>query len=201
MIGFLQPAPISAAAQRLFDEDVTDVGYVMNASRLWAYQPEALTALFDLARSAAGRFAIRQRAILVSACAAAAGDSYCALAWGARLAARAGADTAAGVLAGDDTGLTVPEQAMAAWARTLGRRSGETTPADLDALRAAGFTDEDIFAMTAFVGIRLAIMVINDALGLPPDAELRDAAPGAVRDAVTFGRPVVGVTSSVTFSE
>lgn len=197
MIGYLQAAPVSAAAQRLFDEDVADEGYVMNASRLWAYQPELLTALFDLGRSAtAGRFSLRQRAILVSACAAAAGDSYCALAWGTRLAAKAGADTAAGVLAGDDAGLTPAEQAMAAWARTVVRRSSETTPADLDALRAADVTDEDIFAMTAFVAIRLAVMVVNDALGLPPDAELHSAAPRAVQDAVTFGRPAVLVTSS-----
>lgn len=193
MNGYLQPAPVSATAQRLFDEDLADVGYVMNVSRLWAYQPELLSALFDLGRSAtAGRFDLRQRAILVSACAAATGDSYCALAWGTRLAARAGADTAAGVLAGDDTGLAAAEQAMAAWARTVVRRSAETTPADLDALRAADFTDEDIFAMTVFVAIRLAIMMVNDALGLPPDSELHDAAPNAVQDAVTFGRPVRG---------
>ena len=192
MIGYLQPAPVSAAAQRLFDGNLADEGYVTNVSRLWAYQPELLPSLFDLGRSAtAGRFDIRQRAILVSACAAAAGDSYCALAWGTRLAVRAGADTAAGVLTGDDSGLTAAEQAMAAWARTVVRRSSETTPADLDALRAAGFTDEDIFAMTAFVGIRLAIMVVNDALGVPPDAQLHDAAPSAVQDAVTYGRPVL----------
>jgi alkylhydroperoxidase family enzyme len=196
VIGHLKQAPVSAAAQRLFDEDLADEGYVMNVSRLWAYQPDVLSALFDLARTAtAGRFDIRQRAVLVSASAGAVGDAYFALAWGNRLAARAGADTAAGVINGDDSGLTAAEQAMAAWARTVVRRPGETTPADLDALRAAGASDEDIFAMTVFVGIRIAVMVINDALGVPPDAELRDAVPGAVRDAVTFGRPVGVVTS------
>ena len=192
MIGHLQQAPVSAGAQRLYDEDMAEVGYVMNVSRLWAYQPELLSALFDLARSAtARRFDLRQRGILVSACAGAAGDSYCALAWGTRLAGWADPDVAAAVIAGDDAGLSAAEEAMAAWARTVVRRSGETTPADLDALRAAGFSDEDIFAMTAFVGIRLALMRINDALGLPPDAELHDAAPSAVQDAVTFGRPVL----------
>jgi alkylhydroperoxidase family enzyme len=189
VIGYLQPAPVSAAAQKLFDEDVAETGYILNVSRLWAYRPDLLAALFDLGRSAAAaRFDIRQRAILVSASAAAVGDSYCALAWGTRLAVRAGADTAAGVLAGDDAGLTAAEQAMAAWARTVARRSSETTPADLDALRAAGFTDEDIFTMTTFVAVRLAIMIVNDALGVPPDSQLRDAAPSAIQDAVTFGR-------------
>jgi uncharacterized peroxidase-related enzyme len=192
MIGFLQSAPHSPAAQQLFDEDISDVGYVMNVSRLWSYQPESLTALFDLSRSiTAGRFDLRQRAILVSTCAAATGDSYCALAWGTRLAARAGAETAANVIAGDDAGLTAAEQAMAAWARTIVRRSSETTTADLGALRDAGFSDDEIFAMTAFVAVRLAIMVVNDALGLHPDVELHDAAPTAVQHAVTFGRPAV----------
>src|SRR6185437_16666453 len=99
MIGFLKQAPPSAAVETLFAEDVDELGYVMNVSRLWAYQPESLTGLFDLARAVtAGRFDLRQRAVLVAACAAAAGDSYCSLAWGVRLAATAGEETAAGVL-------------------------------------------------------------------------------------------------------
>lgn len=47
-IGFLGVPEATVEAQRLFDEDVTDVGYVMNVSRLWAYQPDLMTGLFEL---------------------------------------------------------------------------------------------------------------------------------------------------------
>ena len=47
-IGFLEAQAPDADAQRIFDEDVEELGYVMNVSKLWAYQPLTLTHLFDL---------------------------------------------------------------------------------------------------------------------------------------------------------
>ena len=44
--------------------------------------------------------------------------------------------------------------------------------------------------MTVFVSLRLAFSTVNDALGLRPDAGLRRTAPAALRDAVSFGRPI-----------
>ncbi|MET0323906.1 MAG: class I SAM-dependent methyltransferase, partial [Ilumatobacteraceae bacterium] len=46
--GFLAAAPHSDDAQQLYDEDVEELGYVMNASRLWAHLPRAQVGLFDL---------------------------------------------------------------------------------------------------------------------------------------------------------
>jgi len=101
-IGFLRIPEVTAEAQQSFDEDIAELGYVMNVSRLWSYQPATATGLFDLVRQAIAvdRLSVRQRAILVAACASAFGDSYCALVWGSRLAQRSDADTAAGVLRG-----------------------------------------------------------------------------------------------------
>ncbi len=191
MIGFLRTPAMSDAAQRLFDENLADPGFVMNVSRLWAYQPDLLTSLFDLMRATtAHRLSLRQRAVLVAACASAFGDSYCSLAWGARLATATDHATAAGVIAGDDAGLTPAEQAMAAWARAVARRPNDTRATDVGGLRDAGFSDPEIFAMTVFVALRIALSTVNDALGVGPDTEFRDEVPAAVRAAVTFGRPM-----------
>src|ERR1700677_1646759 len=83
-IGFLEMPEVSDAAQRMFDEDVEDYGFVMNASRLWAYAPEVCERLFDLLGSVTklGSLSLRQRSILVAATASTRGDAYCALAWG-----------------------------------------------------------------------------------------------------------------------
>ena len=51
-IGFLDVPLVTPEGQAIFDEDVAEDGYVMNVSRLWAYNPALVTGLFDLMRSA-----------------------------------------------------------------------------------------------------------------------------------------------------
>ena len=79
---------------------------------------------------------------------------------------------------------------MAAWARRVASDPNATTPADLQALRDSGLDDGQIFAITAFVALRLAFSTINDSLGAQPDAQLAESLHPAVREAVTYGRPV-----------
>ncbi|WP_035853612.1 hypothetical protein [Cryptosporangium arvum] len=185
MTGYLTDPPASAEGDALFAEDEADLGYVMNATRLWAHDPAAERALFALmGQVAAPALDLRRRAILVSATASAFGDPYCSLAWGTRLARVAGDDVAAAVLTGDDAALPAPERAMAAWARRVARAPHATTPADVDALRGAGFPDAEIFAMTVFIALRLAFSTVNNALGATPDPDLHADAPEPVRDAL-----------------
>jgi uncharacterized peroxidase-related enzyme len=192
MSGFLGEPPATEGTRRLHAEDVDELGFVMNTTRLWAHRPAVQAELFALMRRVVEPLGLdaRRRAVLVAACASAFGDSYCALAWGARLADAADADLAAGVLRGDDSGLDPAERALAGWARAVARDPGATTAAEVRVLRDAGFTDADVFAITVFVALRLAFSTVNDALGARPDAQLAAAAPRAVREAVVFGRPV-----------
>jgi uncharacterized peroxidase-related enzyme len=189
---FLREPPVSPDVRALYDEDLEDDGYVWNVSRLWAHQPGTLKQLFGLMSQAfaPGGLTFRQRGILVTAAASALGDSYCSLAWGGKLGQASDPATAAGVLDGSDTGLTGQEKAMAAWARKVATDPNATTPADIQALREAGLDDGQIFAVTAFVALRLAFSTVNDALGAQPDAQLAASLPPEVRAAVTYGRPV-----------
>ena len=189
---FLDDAPPSTGAQRLFDDDLKGLGYVMNSSKLWAHDPAALDGLAELLGhvTKTGSLTFRQRAILVASCASALGDSYCSLAWGKKLAGEAGVEVAERVLRGDDAPLDRAERALARWARQLARDPNSTTAADVLALRAAGFADAQIFAISVFVALRIAFSTVNDALGAQPDQQLGADAPTAVRDAVTFGRPI-----------
>ena len=79
---------------------------------------------------------------------------------------------------------------MAAWARRVAADPNATTPADIQALRDSGLGDGQIFAITAFVALRLAFSTINDSLGAQPDAQLAQSLPPEVREAVTYGRSV-----------
>jgi alkylhydroperoxidase family enzyme len=190
-VGFLESPQPNTAVQRLYDDDVQQLGYVMNLSRLWGHQPELHSGLFDLVGRAAhaGGLTFRQRGILITAFASAFGDSYCSLAWGKKLAGVAGADLAGAVLRGDDDELAPMERALARWARKVTRHPSRTEASDVQDLRDVGYDDVQIFAITTFIALRIAFAVVNDALGARPDHELITTAPTTVRDAVTYGRP------------
>jgi uncharacterized peroxidase-related enzyme len=184
-----EPAP-TPRIQALYDADVASYGYVMNLNRAWAHHPDAHDALFELVGSVAeaGDLSLRERGILVTACASTMGDSYCSLAWGGKLASESDPALAAAVLTGTDEGLTEAERAMAAWARKIAADPNGTTAGDVQGLRDAGLDDGRIFAITAFVALRQAFSTVNDALGAEPDDQLRGGAPPEVRAAVTWGR-------------
>ena len=54
---------------RLFNDDIDEVGYVMNATRMWAYQPEVHDGMFDLMAATAEAYGLdlRARGILILA--------------------------------------------------------------------------------------------------------------------------------------
>ncbi|WP_149256925.1 carboxymuconolactone decarboxylase family protein [Actinomadura sp. K4S16] len=199
-IGFLAAPPPTDEARHMFDEDVADTGHVMNTSRLWAYRPDLVAGLFELLREAgtAAGLSFRERGVLVAACASAAGDSYCSLAWGSRLAEASDAGTAAAVLRGTDNGLTARERAMAGWVRKVAGSPHATAGEDVQELRDAGWDDPEIFAITVFAALRIAFSTVNGALGARPDAAFRATAPPAVLDAVTYGRPIEDEPSKLT---
>ncbi len=191
--GFLaEPAELTESARTLYAEDVDDVGYVMNLSRAWAHDADAVLALTGLARTVASTAGLtpRERGVLVLAIASTVGDSYCSLMWGNRMATWASPEVAAALLSGRDDLLDPRERALAAWARQVVSDPNGTEAADVGTLRAVGFDDAQILGITTFVALRLAFTTVNDALGARPDAALRTSVPAVVVDAVTYGRPI-----------
>lgn len=196
--GFLAPAPMSDEVAALYKEDIDELGYVMNGSRAWGYQPRAYDQLFELLKSviAPAGLSLRQRGVLVAATASTYGDSYCSLAWGSKLAMWADPDTAGAVLCGDDAPLDATERALARWARQVAHDPSATSAGDLAPLRDAGFDDAQIFGITAYVALRIAFSTVNDALGAEPDQQYLTTAPAPVLDAVTWGRPIADTPSA-----
>ena len=190
---FLREPPTNDANSALYARDVADDGYVANFTTLWGWRPDVFNAFYSLRSllTEQSGLSLRDRAILVCATASNLGDSYCALAWGATLASESDPAIAAAVLQRKaPVQLTARENALAAWAARVVRDPNAVTAADVDCLRAAEFTDQQIFDMTVFIAFRVAFSTVNDALGARPDFQLAAAAPAAVRDAVDFGRGV-----------
>ncbi|MER7443805.1 carboxymuconolactone decarboxylase family protein [Micromonospora avicenniae] len=190
---FLADPPQSPAVAAAYDADVTSDGYVNNLTRVWCWRPDVLTSFEALRADLLGESGLSSReiAVMVAATAAARGDAYCALAWGSRLAEFSDEVTAARVLQGVDGDLSERESALADWSRQVVHDPNATTEADLDRLRDAGLNDREIFEATTLIAFRLAFSTVNDALGARPDAQLAEKAPKLVREAVTYGRPVL----------
>lgn len=190
---FLQTPPDTSATLKLYQHDLDVRGFVMNLSRAWAWRPDVMKSFSDLRTQLTSESSLSQRdlAIIVCTTAATLGDSYCALAWGQTLANNANPATAAAVLlAADVEDMTPRDLALAHWVRKVAKKPNSTTADDIDTLRAAGFSDPEIFEATAFTAFRVAFSTVNDALGAQPDWQLAESAPSEVRSAVTFGRPV-----------
>ncbi len=186
----LDHPPASSAVDALFESDLESEGYVMNLTRLWGWRPDVADAFGDARSTLLGDCELTDAdvALLVAATAAARSDSYCALAWGRRLATHVGPETAGSVVAGGLDGLDERGRALTVWARQVVADPNATTPDDVQALRDAGLSDRAVFEATAHIAFRLAFSTVNDALAAAPDAQVAVAAPAAVREAVTFGR-------------
>ena len=188
---FLDHPPTSESVDVAFAHDLQNEGYVMNLTRLWCWRPEVADAYGDVRATLLDDCELTDAdvALLVAATAAARSDSYCSLAWGRRLAEHVGPEAAASVLAGGLDGLDERARAITIWARQVVVDPNATSTADVQSLRDVGLSDRAIFEATAHVAFRLAFSTVNDALGAAPDAQVAHAAPEAVREAVTFGRP------------
>jgi alkylhydroperoxidase family enzyme len=85
---FLSDPEMDAAVSAAYEEDLGSDGYVNNLTRVWCWRPDVL-ASFQTIRTdlmASSGLSRLELAVLVTATAAARGDSYCTLAWGTRLA-------------------------------------------------------------------------------------------------------------------
>ena len=185
-VGYLHPATPTAALDEQAGGERERIGFVMNATRLWGHLPGAKQSLFDLMELAVegASLTFRQRAVLVTASAATLGDPYCSLAWGSRLADHAGVEVATHILGHRCDLLDDDDRVLAEWARKAVAYPTATTTDDIDRLRAAGFSDDQIFSLTAFVALRVTFSTVNGSLGAGPDHELVDRAPEELRRCV-----------------
>jgi alkylhydroperoxidase family enzyme len=177
--GYLRPADPSADFEEQARDERERLGFVMNATRVWAHLPGAKSSLFALmeATASAASLTFRQRAVLVTTTATSLGDPYCSLAWGTRLAGHAGIEVATSIIHQEHDRLAEDDRVLADWARAVAGDPTATTAQDVDRLREAGFADEQIFALTAYIALRVAFAIVNDSLGAQPDEALVARAP------------------------
>jgi len=171
-------------AQVFVDDDVSALGFLTNATRLWMHDPALHDRLFDviIGSARAAGLSVADRGVATVVATREIRDTYCPLAWGEKLSKETTPELAASVLDGSDDLLDERGKALAAWALIVARDPQDVTAADLDGLRRAGFDDAQILNLTLFVALRIAFSTVNGALGARPEQEYLDHVDPTVRE-------------------
>ena len=166
-------------------------GYVPNYAAVFGSRPDvarAWTALNVAVRDGMDR---RRFELATIAAARALRSTYCTAAHSMFLRDACGDETTMLALADDPTGASLDDtdRAVLAFAGKVARQASEITQDDIDALRAAGLTDNDIADVIFAVGARCFFAAVLDAAGAEPDHQLA-AALSTVADRMVVGRPI-----------
>lgn len=168
--------PLPEATARYFDICEEKLGIVPNVLRAYAFDIDklnAFTAMYNDLMLAPSGLSKLEREMIAVAVSSINRCWYCQVAHGAAVRALSG-DPGLGeamVMNWRAARLDARQTAMLAFAEKITKASAETTEADRQALRDAGFTERDIFDIAAVTGFYNMSNRVASAVGMEPNAE------------------------------
>lgn len=189
---FIATTPLQHAqgeTRTMYERQRDHFGYLPNYARAFCHRPEIMVLWAELQRGIRRHMDARRFELVTVAAARALGSSYCSLAHGATLAGMLSETELAGVLDGTGSALSPAERAMMEYAARVARDASSVTAADVDDLKAHGFTDAEIFDIAAAAAGRAFFSKLVEGLGATPDAAYREL-PVSLQQAFTVGRPI-----------
>ena len=187
----ISPADAQGRVREMYEEAHRRLGYVPNWAQAFSLRPEVREGWNALLNSIQSNVSVRTYELATLAAARALRNSYCSLAHGSRLADKVfDAATVTGIVTGaHESPLEPRERAMIAFVEKVVLNADRITSADIEALRAHGYRDEEIFDLAAAAAARCFFSKLMDALGVEADPVFMDLEP-ALRQALTVGRPI-----------
>jgi uncharacterized peroxidase-related enzyme len=185
------PAEADGAARAMYQRQENANGFVPNHAKAFSLHPEVNEAWVAMIGAIRKNMSVRRYELVTLAAARALNSSYCMLAHGSILADKvfdAGTVQAIAVDA-DGTPLDAAERAMMGYAEKIARHADQVTAEDIDALRACGFNDTEIFDIAATACARCFFSKLLDAVGMQADTKFLSL-DADLRAALTVGRPV-----------
>lgn len=169
-------------------------GYLPNMYRIFGHRPEVMEKWGALLASIRGHMSLRRYELVTLAAARELKSSYCMLAHGSMLLREGFSDTQLADTATDGAHapLDEAEREMMRFAAKVVRDATSVTREDVGRLKAQGFTDAEIFDITAAAAVRCFFSKTLDALGAEPDATYRERLPANLVQTLTVGRKIEG---------
>jgi uncharacterized peroxidase-related enzyme len=191
---FLKTIGETEAAGRvaaIYDEEKKSAGLLMSATTCWTVRPDLLPLWHDFFEGVKAGFTLPTRDWLLITFIAAleVPSTYCTFVYAKRLAAVLGSTDAVLALRRDfrEAGLSPRDVAMLAHAQKVARAAHEVGQADIDGLRAHGFSDPQIGDIALAASLRAFMSRFFEATGAGPEAPFIDPDPD-IREVLTVGR-------------
>jgi len=187
-----EPSPDHPDVARLHNHDRARMGYVPNYTKVFALNPDVYDAWARLSGAIRAGMDLRRYELATLAAARRLRSSYCSLAHGMLLRQKFHDATTVGQIALDHHGAGLDEADVAVmdFAEKVARDAPRITAADVDALRARGLSDGDIFQVVLAAAARCFFSTVLDAVGAEPDVEYRMLVEPDLQAVLTVGRPI-----------
>ena len=165
-------------------------GYVPNYAKVFCHRPEVMARWGRLLAEIRRPMSDRRFELATFAAAHELQNSSCTLAHGNALAKFIGREAVAEIARGGvPEALDAAEAEIVRFARRVAADASSIAQADVDALKAHGVSDAEVFDVAAAAAGRAFFTKLLDALGAEPDAPLGRLDP-SFRAALRVGRPV-----------
>ncbi|MEO8017030.1 MAG: peroxidase [Pseudomonadota bacterium] len=187
-IDTLPESEISADVRAMYDRQQTFWGFVPNYAKVFCYRPELMGLWADLQRGIKRNMDKRRFELVTFAAAHTLRSTLCSLAHGRALTEFFSAEDVQLMAKGaSPASLTAAEAAMMTFSRKVARGAFMITPSDVDELKKHGFTDAEVFDITAAVAGRAFFSNICEGLGVEAEVSLV-AMDEDFKKAMTVGR-------------
>lgn len=186
----IAPAEATGELRAMYERQQASWGYVPNYAKVFSHRPEVLARWGRLLAEIRRPMDDRRFELVTFAAAFELRNTACALAHGKALTRFFDAAAVVAMAQGGEVpGLTEAERAMMAFSRKVARDAATITQADVDALRAGGLSDAEIFDVVATAAGRAFFTKLLDGLGVLGDAAFA-ALDAEFVDALMVGRPL-----------
>jgi uncharacterized peroxidase-related enzyme len=167
-------------------------GFVPNYAAAFASRPDVAQAWLGLSAAVSGGMDRRRFEVATIAAARARRSTYCTAAHSLFLRDVCSDDEAVRALAEHPDGSTLDptDRAVVAFATKVAEDPASVDAADVEALHAAGLTDDDIADVVFAVAARCFFATVLDGMGATVDPQIASSFDPATFERMTVGRPV-----------
>ncbi len=175
----------------IYSKQIAQAGFVMDALKCFTARPDLLPIYVDFSDQIRAKFSLGMRAwrLITFIAAKQVPSTYCSHVYAKQLIADLGSKEAVLAVQRDfrTAGLSAQDVSMLAYAEKIARGASKVTAADIDALRAVGFSDVEICDIALCASFRCFVSRFFDAMGAGTEDAFLDS-DAAFRNAMAVGR-------------
>ena len=186
----IEPGEATGEIADLYNAEIASMGKVMQATQCWSARPDVIVPVESLLHRMRDNFSLGlvNFRLITFIAAKFVPSSYCSHVYFKTLSAAIGREQAMAVQADyRRTGLSEQQVAMLAYAEQITRDASRIGQADIDRLRAVGFSDLNIADIALAASFRNFMSRYFDAVGATVEPEFLDVDP-AVRAQMSVGK-------------